>query len=114
MPKWSVCREKADAVTFVPNAGSDAGVPCVVTDLKPANEQKNKKKAVNASRGTIMNNYILDPQDGQMVSRYRGYDMALSPIKPANGWAKAPRRSQRIHPTFGQGTGEKTRAGFKK
>lgn len=95
--------EKADAVTFVPNAGSDAGVPCVVTDLKPANEQKNKKKAVNASRGTIMNNYILDPQDGQMVSRYRGYDMALSPIKPAEGWTQVPGDAKEFTLLLGRG-----------
>ena len=85
--------KNADGITFVPNAGSDAGVPCVVTDLKPVGENKSKKKAVNATNGTVLNNYILDPQDGQLVSRYRGYDMALSTIKPAAGWADAPAES---------------------
>ena len=37
--------KNADGVTFVPNAGSDAGVPCVVTDLKTVDEGKGRKKA---------------------------------------------------------------------
>jgi len=95
--------EKAEAATFVPNAGSDAGVPCVVNDLKPVEENKGKKKAINASRGSVMNNYILDPIDGQMVSRYRGYDMALSPIKPASGWADAPEDAKEFTLLLGKG-----------
>lgn len=82
--------KNADGITFVPNAGSDAGVPCVVTDLKPVDEGKGRKKAKDAKAGSVLNNYILNPEDGQMVSRYRGYDMSLSTIKQAQGWANAP------------------------
>ena len=82
--------KNADGVTFVPNAGSDAGVPCVVTDLKTVDEGKGRKKAKDAKAGSVLNNYILNEPDGQMVSRYRGYDMSLSTIKPAQGWANAP------------------------
>lgn len=82
--------KNADGITFVPNAGSDAGVPCVVTDLKTVDEDKTKKKAKEAKADTVLNNYILKPDDGQMVSRYRGYDMSLSTIKPAQGWEEAP------------------------
>ena len=95
--------EKAESATFVPNAGSDAGVPCVVNDLKPVEENKGKKKAINASRGSVMNNYILEPIDGQMVSRHRGYDMALSPIKPATGWADAPEDAKEFTLLLGKG-----------
>lgn len=83
--------QKADGITFVPNAGSDAGVPCVVTDLKTVDEGYGRKgKAKDATSSTVLNNYILSPGDGQMVSRIRGFDMAISTIKPAKGWANAP------------------------
>ncbi len=81
----------ADGITFVPNAGSDAGVPCVVTDLKTVEEGKGRKgKAKDAGADTVLNNYILLESEGQIVSRTRGYDMSLSTIKPAEGWADAP------------------------
>lgn len=97
--------ENADAVTFVPNAGSDAGVPCVVTDLKTAEStNKGRKKAVNAKAGSVLNNYILDPEDGQMVSRIRGYDMSLSTLTPASGWtAEIPADAKEFVLLLGKG-----------
>lgn len=87
---FMIANEKADAVTYRPQGGNDVSTPCVVTDLKVSKKVEGKVGGKDVQAGMQNINYILEQGDGQGNVINKGYDIGLSPIKPATGWIEAP------------------------
>lgn len=86
--KFVVANEKALEVVYKASATQDGDIPCVISDLKPL-EGKQVTDIVKKLSLKQMKSIILSESDGGGACD-SVFDVQLSPIKEANGWANAP------------------------
>jgi Uncharacterized conserved protein len=81
---------KTEGTTYRSKAGSDANIPCMISDLK-AEEQASTAHIESAIVGkSAFKNIILSEDEGQGTMGKTPFDVVLSPIKEASGWNDAP------------------------
>lgn len=73
-------------------AAAGSHIPCVIDDLKQEEEKASTEHVSNAIGVGVdaLRNVILSPDEGQGTMGMTPFDVVLSPIKPASGWADAP------------------------
>lgn len=79
--------ETVAAPVFLPNAGTSASAPCVITGLDVDDEAFS---IMGALKQKEIKKIILNPEDGLIAGDNSPIDIVQSPIKPAEGWVKAP------------------------
>lgn len=86
-----VASDKTEEVTFKPKAATNIDVPCVITDLKIADEGYDIAKANSGDVLTKeITNIVMSMNDSQWYVSSLPMDVAYSTLKPATGWANAP------------------------
>ena len=84
--------EKNTTVTFKAAAATAGVQPCVVNDLDlDALNNENSLTMAESTSAAELSVYVLDRKDGQGGSPDNAMDLQLSYIKPAEGWANAPK-----------------------
>ncbi len=81
-----VASPKTEHVLYRKKAATDTNVPCVITDLKMTDDSFN----INEASGKRILHVILNEKESQNGMSDTPFDVVLSPIKPASGWAEAP------------------------
>lgn len=86
-----VADKKIDGVMYKAKAADSSHIPCTIDDLQ-AEERPNIEHINNALAVGVadMNIIILKPEEGQGLLGRDPYDMVLSSLRPAEGWANAP------------------------
>lgn len=74
---------KVEEVSYRPLAANDTNIPCVVNDLSTS------KATLDQNLGT-RRKVLLSFEEGEGIVSVMPFDIVLSPIKPASGWANAP------------------------
>ncbi len=97
-----VASEQTEAVTFKAKAAADSNVPCVITDLEVAENGAPDFLSRSAEQGENLT-LILKESDGQGALGEAPFDLAFSQIKPAVGWANAPKGAKEFVLLFSQG-----------
>ncbi len=83
--------DKTEEITFKPKAATNIDVPCVITDLKIADEGYDIAKANSGDVLTKeITNIVMSMNDSQWYVSSLPLDIAYSTLKPATGWANAP------------------------
>ena len=85
-----VASTKTENVLYRKKAATDTNVPCVITDLAVSDEGYNIMEAQGNIKGAKPLHVILDFKESQNGMSESPFDVVLSPIKPASGWADAP------------------------
>ncbi len=86
-----VASDKTEEITFKPKAATNIDVPCVITDLKLADEGYDIAKANSGDVLTKeITNIVMSMNDSQWYVSSLPLDVAYSTLKPASGWAEAP------------------------
>ena len=84
---------KTEAVTFRRKAASDGNIPCVITDLK-AEEMFSVDELMTSGGAGVearpIHNIILNRTEAGGNLSENPFDIALSPIKPAQNWVNVP------------------------
>ena len=83
-----VASPKTENVLYRRKAATDTNVPCVITDLNVTDDSFNVVEA-SGSKGEAVH-VILNERESQNGMSDAPFDVVLSPIKPAEGWAQAP------------------------
>lgn len=83
---------KTDGVMYKEKAVAGSHIPCVIDDLKQEKEKASTSHVSNAIGVGVdaLRNVILSPDEGQGTMGMTPFDVVLSPIKPASGWADVP------------------------
>lgn len=84
---------KTEAVTFRRKAASDGNIPCIITDLKKEDIFSVNDLMTSGGAGVeaapIHNIILTKAESGGNLSE-NPFDIALSPIRPAQNWSQAP------------------------
>lgn len=86
--------EKIKELHFQEKAATDSNVPCMIEDLVAEDENGSGTDLAAAASGVgnkATRNILLCKEDGEGSMTATPYDAVLSPIKPAIGWAEAPK-----------------------
>ena len=83
---------KTEDVVFREKAACDSKIPCVITDLK-ADEDACGVSDMMLNVPVIHNIILNEVDDGGNLTK-TPFDVAMSPIKPAQGWTEAPEGAQ--------------------
>lgn len=104
---------KTPEPTYKEKAASDANVPCVVNDLGETQDDREYSKIMSDWAKPLEyteGNYdednrflILKSEDGEHTLSDQPFDVILSPIKEASGWANAPSGAKEITLLFAKG-----------
>ncbi len=82
---------KTEEVTFRRKAASDENVPCVIKDYGESSDSYFSQDSSDRLKNDApVRQLILYPEDGEGGLSDTPFDVALSPIKEASGWANAP------------------------
>ncbi len=82
--------ESVREAAFLPNAGTSAAAPCVITNL----DTDDGFSIMGALKQKEIRQIILTPEDGLMAGDRSPVDIVQSPIRPAEGWAYAPQEAK--------------------
>lgn len=88
-----VAAAEIEAYSFRKQGHSNNGAGCIITDLEE--EEPLERGAVDeeggfkALSGKNIRNIMLSPADGEGVAEFTTCDLANTPLRPAQGWAKA-------------------------
>lgn len=97
---------KTESAMYREKAVAGSHIPCTIDDLEKE-EEKASGEAI-ADSITVgakpFINIMLSPEEGSGVIGKNPYDIVLSPIKPAKGWANAPEDAFEITLLLSQGT----------
>lgn len=82
-----VASEQVEELIYKEKASTDSNIPCVITDLKTSSDRSIAEWG--ESLATPENRHlILSIKDGEHGISDAPFDVVLSPIKPAAGWAQ--------------------------
>lgn len=83
---------KVQEVSFRSKAASDSRVPCFITGMETAEEEKEGDLNMMANRLVVKKNQrvTMDESEGIMNLSDTPMDMVSTPIRPASGWVNAP------------------------
>ena len=96
-----VASEKIDDLLFRSKVASDGKVPCMINDLETASEgNTNLKDAIYAKKTVSI---MLTHADGEGSLSDKPWDIVMSPIKTAQGWAAAPADAREFTILFSAG-----------
>lgn len=95
-----VASDRTEAVHFREKAASDSNVPCVITDLEVTKDVFNLADVVTGNEFFLM---VMKEEDGSDSLTDTPFDVELSPIKPAEGWANAPAQAKEFTMLFSKG-----------
>ena len=87
--------EKIEVVSYKPMSANDTNIPCVVEDLTP-------KITLDRNLGT-RKKVLLTEEEGEGVVTIMPFDVVVSPIKEAKGWANAPAGAKEFTILFSHG-----------
>ncbi len=87
---------------FRAKSSSDENMACVITDLE-VDEKANEKGLMDRVLSKGMSKLILRPEDGENVLSDNPFDLVVSPVKEATGWADAPADAKEFMILFGHG-----------
>lgn len=84
-----VANDKIDSLVFRSKIDSDGKIPCMINDLEMDHdgEELALKEAIYAKKTRSI---MLTHADGEGSLSDKPWDIVLSPLKDANGWADAP------------------------
>ena len=83
---------KVQEVSFRSKAASDSRVPCFITGMETAEEEKEGDLNMMANRLVVKKTQrvTMDESEGIMNLSDTPMDMVSTPIRPASGWVNAP------------------------
>ncbi len=88
-PEFIVVADKRnESVKFQEKAATAGKVPCVITDLQIGDNATSMSEMMTS--GNDIHNIILSEDDDGVDLTKAPFDIVLSPVKPAQGWANAP------------------------
>lgn len=90
-----------ESVTYQEKAASAGHVPCVITDLTVDEKQCDMSSMVTS--GKDIHNIILSEKDDGIDLTQTPFDVVLSSVKPAHGWANAPEDAKEFIMLFSKG-----------
>ena len=102
---------KTAACTFNPKAASDTHIPCMVNNLELedattsplfSGKFKGKTNGINVVT-KVTTNIVIEDTDGEGGVALKPFDVVLSPIKEASGWADAPANAKEVTFLFSTG-----------
>ena len=88
--------EKIDQVMIKERAATDTNIPCVVNELETSQYE------LDQSLGDSCH-VLLTEEDGEGIVSVMPFDLSLSPVKPASGWAQAPEGAKEFTVLFSDG-----------
>ena len=97
-----VASEKTESVVFKEKAASDTNIPCVITDLEAVENDSPDFMAMSADTSTRVM-VLLNLSDGQGALGEAPFDLVYSQIKPAVGWAAAPKDAKEFTILYSKG-----------
>ena len=88
-----IASSKTENVMYKQKAACDANIPCTVTDLEKSTDVETGNEVVH--QGDVVT-IILDMLDGEGGTSDAPFDVVLSPIKNASGWANNPENAKEL------------------
>lgn len=98
--------EQQQSVTYRKKAASEANAACVITGLDLEDDEE--KSSLLGKIGKLKSeeghaNIIMNESQGTSAATENTLDLALSPVKPAEGWAAAPADAKEFTMLFSGG-----------
>ena len=89
-------------VTYKAKATSDTNVPCMITDLKVADDPNSISDM--SVKQVSLTGVVLNREDGQYSVSKTPFDVVLTPIRDAKNWLNAPEGAKEFTMLFAHGT----------
>lgn len=83
-----VASPKTEHSLYQEKVASDKNIPCVIEDLQL---DTNMNYTLTTTMVKVRKNYIMTKADGEGGMSDQPFDVVLTPIKPAESWANAPK-----------------------
>jgi Uncharacterized conserved protein len=107
-----IANETIEEVTFKARGITDGVVPCAIADLDVADVPDSDDGELSlpeqtalgiAGKDSAARHFIMSEKDGTGAISDTPFDVSLSPIQPAQGWANAPEGAKEITLLFSGG-----------